>query len=158
MRKVVFLLVALCLTGCTAATDTSSVEEEVRATLVAYSAAINAGDAAAAGAFYDDEGDFYWVERGRVQYKNADEARESMKNLADSDFDVTIMMTDVKVAPLSSSTAFASGLFETTFAQPDGKSFGLGGWMTVGMVKREDGWRIAGGHTEAVAVQDDLGK
>ena len=63
-------------------------------------------------------------------------------------------VTDMRVAEMADDAALVSAQFEFTMLSDSGeRQFGFDGWMTVGMVKRAQGWRIAGGQTGP--VQDE---
>jgi len=54
----------------------------------------------------------------------------------------------IRVAELTETSALLSAHFDFAMMSDDGTpQFSFDGWMTVGMVKRGDNWKIAGGQT-----------
>ncbi|MDJ0643516.1 MAG: nuclear transport factor 2 family protein [Erythrobacter sp.] len=121
---------------------------EAEAAFGQYVAAINAGDSAAIADMYDDNPGFHWVERGGVQYTTGREATASFEELIASGSNPRMTTDDMQVAVLVDGSALVSTHFDLALLDAAGtEQFAFDGWMTVGMVKREDGWKIAGGQT-----------
>ena len=154
MKKII--ISAALLSACSApqATDPASVKQEVNASLAAFANAVNEGDVETAAAFYHEGQDFYWVERGQLQYDNAGAAKTSLLSLADNGFDADVKYIDSHISVLGPDAAIASMRFETTFTHQDGRTFSFGGWQTTGMTRTSEGWKISGGHTEEVKPTD----
>ena len=54
----------------------------------------------------------------------------------------------MRVSNLTNDSALLSTHFDFVMRSKDGDTqFSFDGWMTVGMVRREEGWKIAGGQT-----------
>ena len=114
----------------------------------AYVAALNDGDIAKASSFYDTADGFHWIERGRVQYETGLEAANALKSLQSGSGKSKMTIDTLRVAELSDNAALLSTHFDFARLSETGVTeFSFGGWMTVGMVRRADGWKIAGGQT-----------
>ena len=134
------------LLACTPAT--SDPAGEAKAAYAAYVEAVNNGDPEAIITMYDTNPGFHWVEQGRVQYSSGKEASASFAQLAQSSSKIKMTTDAVQVAVLSETSALVSSHFDFSLQNADGEEqFAFDGWMTVGMAKREDGWKIAGGQT-----------
>ncbi len=121
-------------------------ETEITAALLAYVEAINIGDIKTAAAMYDHSVGFHWVERGGVQYEDAQAAAASLQGLVIPG--TTILMTTDQhhIAPMGPGAALVSSHFDFSMQYPDNQNgFAFDGWMTIGLVKRQGKWRIAGG-------------
>ena len=120
-----------------------------RETFELYVDSINRGDMDAAAAFYDgSSGDFHWIERGAVQYDNGAAAADALKELSAAGGQPRMEVDELHVTTLSDTSALVSAHF--TFAMLDdagAEGFSFDGWMSVAMVKRGDGWKIAAGQT-----------
>ncbi len=114
----------------------------------AYVAAINAGDTEKAVSFYDDEPGFYWVEHGHIRYRSAGEAADSLRAMASQPGTAKMTINDILVAEMGADAALVSAHFDYGMLDEAGKTiWRSGGWMSLGMVKRENGWKIAAGQT-----------
>ncbi|MEP2736038.1 MAG: nuclear transport factor 2 family protein [Erythrobacter sp.] len=146
MRTKIAILCALALAACEQ--ETAAPSEEAKAAFASYVAALNEGDIRAVAKMYDDNSGFYWIERGSVQYTSGGEASASLKDLYDDGNSTLIATDNIQVAELGTDSALVSAHFDFTLLNNSGKSqFSFDGWMTVGMVRRDDGWKIAGGQT-----------
>ena len=127
---------------------------QAHAAFDAYVLAINAGDLATAAMFYDDDPDFHWIDRGILQYDSADAAQASLKNSSPPGSAVTFSYDEIYVADLSDHAAMLTVryTYDVSF-ENGGKGYGWQGWMTLAMVKRENGWKIAGGQAGPVAAE-----
>jgi len=134
--------------------DPQQAEQEIRIWLSGYADAINSGDIDKAGSYYSDGAGFYWIERGGLQYESAEAARTSLSSLAKSGLNIDVKYTETHISLLGPDAAIASLKFETTFRHADGGSFGFNGWQTTGVVRTDNGWKIAGGHTETLPPSD----
>lgn len=144
-RLTLFATFALLASACSAAATPT---ESAQAAFEAYVAAINAGDVERAADFYDDDPDFHWVERGEVQYRSAEEAAESLAGLTSYGGTPEMTVDQVLVVDLDDNAAFLTAHFEFAMIGPDDATlFQFGGWMSVAMVKRDDGWKIAAGQS-----------
>jgi ketosteroid isomerase-like protein len=121
---------------------------EARAAMEAYVQALNEGDIETAAGMYDTGPGFHWIERGGVQYESGSQAAASLRQLSQDGGSTRMIMEQIQVAELGEGAALVSGYFTITRYSDDGSAqFSFDGWMTVGMTKRADGWRIAGGQT-----------
>ena len=146
MRMVVSFVLGILLVGCNPVEkDTSG---EAKAAFKSYIAAINSGRIDTAAAFYDDAPGFHWIERGKVQYDKGADAAASLKQLSKSYGKMRMTVDNVRVARMTEGSALVSAHFDYGMLNESGKlEVAFDGWMTVGMVKRKEGWRIAGGQT-----------
>ena len=154
------MLAAALLAGCGAAVEAGSVglpsgdaaKEEARAALLAYAAAINEGDVDKAGEIYDRDADFHWIDRGVIQYQDGEAAAESLRGLIAPGATATMTFGEIRTADLAPGAVLVSARYnyEMSYAGDD-EGFSFGGWMTLAMVKRENGWRIAGGQAGPAA-------
>ncbi len=146
MRFITILTMALTLASCSQTkNDTAS---EAKAAFGVYVDALNNGDTDVAAAMYDDEMGFHWIERGGVQYDNGADAAASLKALSQSGGIARMTADNIRVAKMGDRSALVSAHFDYAMLSEDGeKQFAFDGWMTVGMVKRPGGWKIAGGQT-----------
>ncbi|WP_162789542.1 nuclear transport factor 2 family protein [Altererythrobacter sp. ZODW24] len=146
MRAFAILMASLALSACSVQKLDSA--DEAKAAFESYISALNNGDTEAAAAVYDSGPGFHWIERGGVQYASGAAAANSLRELAKSSGESTMTIEDVQVASMSADSALVSAHFEYVMEGAAGEQgFSFDGWMTVGMVKREDGWKIAGGQT-----------
>ncbi len=146
MRIITMLLGLLALTAC--AQENTNPAPEAEAAFAAYVAAINAGDTQAVAEMYDENPGFHWVERGGVQYTSGAQAAASLDSLFTDGGSAEMTVDNVQVAPLGQGGALVSAHFDLTMLDQAGDAqFAFDGWMTVGMVRRADGWKIAGGQT-----------
>jgi hypothetical protein len=109
---------------------------------------LNAGDTDKAAAMYDTTDGFHWIERGIIQYENGADAAASLRALSETGGRSNMTIDSVRVAELGDTSALVSAHFDfVMFSEENEEAFSFDGWMTVGMIKREEGWRIAGGQT-----------
>jgi hypothetical protein len=130
--------------------DTRSIDTATEAQFAfeAYVAAINKGDTTKAAQLYDHAEGFHWIERGGVQYASGSQAAQSLKDNFPSGSRVSMEVTDLHSTELGPDAALLSAHFIFTALNEDSTpQYSFDGWMTVGMIRREDGWRIAGGQT-----------
>ena len=141
---------AFMLAGCATPVPTTheSHTEEVRAALLSFAEAMNAGDFDQVASMYADVPTFYWIESGELRYQGKDEAVASLNALAESGMRLDITYTDIEITSLGPKSAIASAIFETVFSHPSGHEFQFDGVQTTGMMLTEGGWKIASGHTE----------
>lgn len=152
-RQAIFatLAPAILLAGCQDAAspaDVASNADGAQAAFEQFVADINAGRIDAAAGYYDRAPGFHWVERGAVQYETGDAAAASLTSNFSPDSNSAMTLHDIRVAPMGADAAVVSAQF--TFSATDqasGADFAFEGWMTVGMVRRADGWRIAAGQS-----------
>lgn len=146
MRIILLIMVCFGLAACSTPKVDSAAA--AKSAFESYVAAINDGDIARAASFYDDGPGFHWIERGGVQYTKGAEAAASLKQLAAGGGKSSMTIDHVQVAPMSATAALVSAHFDFAMLDASGsKEFGFDGWMTVGMVERNGGWKIAGGQT-----------
>lgn len=144
---------AMVIASCGApAPDTAS---EARIAFEDYIDALNEGDIESAVEMYDSEPGFHWIERGGIAYENGSEAAASLRSFSAESSSNEMRAEQIQVAVLAEGAALVSGYF--TFAQlsEEGETlFSFDGWMTLGMVKRPEGWRIAGGQSGPGPYED----
>lgn len=151
MKTLVYVVAIVLIGGCSAQNDATSdqafdVKNEARKALLAYGEAINSGDIDLAASYYDRDPDFHWIERGGVQYESGDAAAASLQGLIVPGSSANIRFDNVKVADLAADAAFVSAHFTYEMSYGgDQPGFSFDGWMSVAMVKRVEGWRIAAG-------------
>lgn len=144
MKSIALIFSCVVLTACNPAQSDN--KAEARAAFEAYAEALNTGDIEVAAAMYDTEAGFHWVERGDIQYATGAEAAASLRGLSGGDGQPHMTLDRIQVADLGEEAALVSAHFDFAMLSTDGaEQFSFDGWMTVGMVKRADGWRIAGG-------------
>lgn len=102
------------------------------------------------GGLYIDDGNFRWVESGVVQYRSVANIRKALASLS-SGARIETSYRDVEIVALLPDAAMATMLFETRFVTSTGGGFSFGGAITMTLARRDDGWRIAGGHTSSSA-------
>ena len=56
-----------------------------------------------------------------------------------------MMIEDLRVAAMGPDAAYISAKYKFTVFLPGGGFFEVPGWMITGMVRHEDGWKIASG-------------
>jgi len=160
MRHIVIGTVAVLCVSCgpapapssTASTSASSSAPAssgptAQAALEAYVAALNDGDIAIAGNYYDRADGFHWVERGQIFYESGADAASALQAVGTTG--VSKMTLDsIRVSEMTADSALISTHFDFVMSSETGeRQFAFDGWMTVGMVRRDDGWKIAGGQT-----------
>ncbi len=146
MKRLIGTAIALFVAGC--APQAGDPAQEAKSAFGQYVAAINAGDSAAISDMYDDNPGFHWVERGGVQYSTREQATASFEELVNSGSKPHMTIDDMQVAVLGDDSALVSTHFDLALRDATGaEQFAFDGWMTVGMVRRESGWKIAGGQT-----------
>ncbi len=146
MTRLAIAISALILASCTA--QGSDPAREAEAAFDQYVAAINDGDTDAISSMYDTNPGFHWVERGGVQYTSGKEATASFEELVASGATPEMTTDNMQIAVLGEGSALLSTHFDLAMLDAAGvEQFAFDGWMTVGMVKRGDGWKIAGGQT-----------
>lgn len=145
MRSFAILCLIGVMTACSPG-QSGDTRAEARAAFQAYADALNTGDIEAAAAMYDTEEGFHWVERGGIQYENGADAAVSLGNLTAGGAPTRMTVDTIRVADLGDGAALVSAHFDFAMLSTEGvEQFSFDGWMTVGMVKRATGWRIAGG-------------
>ncbi len=146
MRLAALIGFALLISACSA--EPNDTRNEARSAFEAYIEALNSGDTAAAASMYDTEDGFHWIERGGVQYETGEDAAASLRSLSANGGKPQMTVDSIRVAGLANDAALVSAHFNFVMLSDEGESqFSFDGWMTVGMVRRAEGWRIAGGQT-----------
>ena len=122
---------------------------EAQSAFEAYVGAINRGDVDAAADFYDaGSKTFHWIERGAVQYDSAEAAAASLRSLNGAGSTSRMEVDELHVTALDERSAFVSGHFHFVMLDASGGgAFSFDGWMSVAMIKRASGWKIAAGQT-----------
>ncbi len=146
MTRLAIAVSAVMLASCAA--QDSDPAQEAEAAFDQYVVAINEGDIDAIASIYDTNPGFHWVERGGVQYTSGKEAAASFEELLTSGSTPRMTVDDMQIAVLGEDSALVSTHFDLAMLDAAGaEQFAFDGWITVGMVKREEGWKIAGGQT-----------
>lgn len=146
MRLILLAFLTTTLIACSQTTTDPA--KEARAAFEEYVAALNSGDIDKAAAMYDSGDGFHWIERGGVQYDKGEKAAASLRSLSASGGKSEMKTDDVRVASMGDSSALVSAHFDYAMLDDTGKEqFSFDGWMTIGMVKRANGWKIVGGQT-----------
>lgn len=123
-------------------------EQEAAAAFEAYVEALNSDNVSVAASMYDREDGFHWIERGRVQYESGADAAASLQSLTQAGGTSQMTVDSIHVAEMAEGAALVSAHFDFVMLSSEGQQqFAFDGWMTVGMVKRAEGWRIVGGQT-----------
>lgn len=150
MRYLIVILMGLTLIACGQAstkTKTDSAAEAVAA-FEAYVEALNTGEIETAAAIYDLSPGFHWIERGGIQYESGAAAAQSLKSLSASAGSSKMTVNTMKVSELAEGAVLLSAHFDFAMLSEAGEEqYSFDGWMTIGMAKRDTGWRIAGGQT-----------
>lgn len=146
MKRLQMIVVAVLVASCSAPVDNTA--QDARLAFEAYVEALNAANFDSAAQMYDNSEGFHWIERGGVQYESGSDAANSLRALSDSGGKPQMRLDAVRVAKLADGAALVSAQFDfQMLAETGDEMFAFDGWMTVGMVRREKGWRIAGGQT-----------
>jgi hypothetical protein len=134
-------------------TSTSStaieVSPEVKTTVDNFIAKFNEHDAAAAGEFFSDDPNFYWIEDGRVVYETKTAVVTGLTNFIAGFGASRLEAYDVKVTMLDDDAAVASFKFTQTIAANDQSSIRVDGMMTMALTQKDGSWKIAGAHKSA---------
>ncbi|HPE29861.1 MAG TPA: DUF4440 domain-containing protein [Parvularculaceae bacterium] len=154
-----FFLSAFCFfcASCSGATayDAGKTKAEAAALLADYALAISTGDFDRAASTYDDDEDFHWIDRGMLQYASASDAAASLKSIAQPGMKSVLILEKPVVADLSENAALASVRYRFDQRQENGDPlWGFDAWMTVGLVKRDDGWKIAARQAAPAAAEE----
>jgi len=146
LRLIATLAMTALLVGCSK--PTADPATEAGDAFARYVEAINKGDTEAVAAMYDSNAGFHWIEQGGVRYATGNEAGTAFAELARSGSRAQMTTDEMQVAILSDTSALISSHFEFSLLDASGvEQFAFDGWMTVGLAKRENGWKIAGGQT-----------
>ena len=89
------LLACTILSACAQPTapDPEIAKTEIEQTFLAFAEAVKTGDVEKATSLYADRNDFYWIERGGVEYQDVSAARASLERLRTNDFDICLLYT-----------------------------------------------------------------
>lgn len=146
MLKTGLIILSLLLVACSETrTNTAA---EAQAAFEAYVDALNKGNIDTAAQIYDLSPGFHWIERGGIQYDTGAAAAASLKSLSENGGSSKMTLDNLKVVKLAEDAALVSSHFNfVMFSKTGEEQFSFDGWMTVGMAKRNSGWKIAGGQT-----------
>ncbi len=150
MRNGLFALAGMVCVACTQSApvpDEASVRKEAANAYLAYVKALNEGDLETARAFYDDGEGFHWLEKKKIAHETGQDAAMSLSDFTAGPGKSVMTIEDMRVAAMGHDAAFVSARYKFTAFLPGGASFDVPGWMTVGMVRKEDSWKIAAGLT-----------
>lgn len=146
MRKIILVPISLILAACSEAKTNTLVESQVA--FETYIEALNEGDVEKAAQIYDLSPGFHWIERGGIQYDTGAAAADSLKSLSQNGGSSKMTLDNLRVVKLAENAALISTHFDFVMLSDVGEEqFSFDGWMTVGMAKRDSGWKIAGGQT-----------
>ncbi|WDI32251.1 nuclear transport factor 2 family protein [Hyphococcus flavus] len=148
----VVALVFMLSSACAEADSAGADKQAARDALIAFADAINAGDIEKAGAIYDRDAGFHWIDRGTVQYESGEAAAQSLNALMAEGANATMTFEDILLTDLTPGAVLVSAKYQYDIRYTDDRQgFAFGGWMTLAMVKRDDGWKIAGGQAGPAA-------
>lgn len=148
MRLLPILLTPALLAGCAPsveAPDPVAVQKEAADAFQAYVKALNEGDLETARSFYDDADGFHWIERKKLTSENGPEMAAGLADFTEGPGKSIMTIEDMRVAALGPDAAFVSAKYVFTVIMPGGGFFEVEGWMSTGLVRREDGWKLAAG-------------
>lgn len=152
MRLLCLIILATGLAACTNHAETKpaplTVRQEAASAFNAYVEALNNNDLETARAFYDREDGFHWVDRGAVTYETGEEAANALQPYQDATSKSVMTIEDMHVAALGPDAAFVTVKFRFSIFMPGDNFMEIPGLMSVGMVRREDGWKMAAGMTK----------
>lgn len=133
---------------------TGDIKTQARTAFDAYVLAINEGDLETAAAFYDDDPDFHWVDRGILQYDSATAAGDSLKASSPPGSTTAFSYDQLYMADLADNAALLTVRYNYDVSfEGGGEGYGWQGWMTLAMVKRDNGWKIVAGQAGPAAVE-----
>jgi len=156
MRLALALLLGLAAAGGTAAlraeelseAQATAIRQGVQATLDAYAKLSAAGSWEALMRLYADEPRFRWMSNGTIVARSVDEIRKTFLALPPgSRFETTYQ--DVEITPLAPGVAQMAAPFQTRVVDPKSGGYAFGGFLTMILVERADGWKILSGHASS---------
>ena len=148
MRILCSLFLACLLAACSINVPQTPVDSasQARAAFGTYVEAINTGDLDAAAAMYDRTPGFHWIEFGHVRFATGDDAATSIMALAEEGATPVMTVQDVLAANMGDDAALVSAHYDFRMQGEDGaRLYSHTGWLSLGFVRRADGWKIAGG-------------
>lgn len=123
----------------------AAIQDSVSTLLADYAGFSSEGDLAGLAELYLDEPGFVWAEDGGIRYRAVAEVRASLESLS-AGMDVTTVLDDTRILPMAPGVAWVTTAFETRVGGAQG-GFSYSGMITMTVVHRDAGWKIAGGHT-----------
>lgn len=148
MRLGLLAVAAITFTACTQSApviDESAVRKDAAEAFQAYVKALNEGDLETARAFYGDGEGFHWLEKKQIAHEAGKDAAAALSDYTAGEGKAVMMIEDLRVAAMGPDAAYISAKYKFTVFLPGGGFFEVPGWMITGMVRHEDGWKIASG-------------
>lgn len=128
----------------------TAIRQGVQATLDAHGKLSAAGSWEALMRLYADEPRFRWMSNGTIVARSVDEIRKTFLALPPgSRFETTYQ--DVEITPLAPGVAQMAAPFHTRVVDPKSGGYAFGGFLTMILVERADGWKILSGHASSSA-------
>lgn len=129
-------------------TPVDSVRQGVQATLDTYRELSAAGKWDALMRLYADDARFRWVTNGTVVARSVAEIHKGLSaQPAGSRAETTYQ--DVEITQLAPGLAQVATPFQTRLVDAKGGAFTYGGFLTMVLVERADGWKILSGHASS---------
>ncbi len=150
-------LVALCsiALGCGGTVETSrppsaaDLSAEIEVFLEAYMDAIGARDTAALRGQFVHSTRYLWAEDGAIRYRSVDEMLAGLGAFP-VDTPIETDLSQLHVAAVGADGAHAAASFETRIGEGRG-GFTFSGLITFVLERRDETWRIVGGHVSSAA-------
>jgi len=128
--------------------QTAAIRQGVQATLDAHGRLSAAGSWEALMRLYADEPRFRWMSNGAIVARSVDEIRKTFLALPPgSRFETTYQ--DVEITPLAPGVAQMAAPFHTRVVDSKSGGYAFGGFLTMILVERADGWKILSGHASS---------
>ena len=149
IATVTVMAVSLMMSATALAYDTA--EEAFRE----YIPSINTDDFQHASRFYSREGPFYWIENGVMQFESAEEATAGLRGLSVAGGQPNLTIRSLRVAPMGKKSALLTAHIDFVMRDRSGTvQFALDRWMTMGMTRGDQGWRIMAMHSSSYAPSE----
>ncbi|MBC8089489.1 MAG: nuclear transport factor 2 family protein [Phycisphaerae bacterium] len=125
-----------------------AIRDTIEALLKGFTTKMNSGDIDGLGEFYSDDSSFYWIEGGSLQYRSAQEVRESLQSLKTIP-KIELSYYETKVDVIGPGVANVRTEFSQMFSRGTGKGDTYGGYLSMTFVREPGGWRMRHGHTSS---------
>ena len=152
-----FLLVVTAATlgsGCAArdvtltASARAAMQDSLRTTLDAFRIATSASQRDSVSHMYADDSTFRWIEDGRVVARSATVVRQHLLAMPASTR-IETAYDSVEYLPVAPGVGSLTTHYTTTVKDSAGGGYSFGGFLTMTLVHRPNGWRIISGHTSS---------
>jgi hypothetical protein len=131
------------------AAHAAAIRDSVKATLAAFLRYSAAGHWDSLAGLYDESPEFRWMEEGIVQYRSSAQIRQALRR-ASPGTRIETTHHDTQIAALAPGVGSVATAFHTRFVDPRNPAgLEFGGVITMTLVHRDAGWRIAVGHTSS---------